>query len=78
MAKFQVEPGVRYRAKILLEGFETWASNDMLKEKFENAGFTNVHVSGEDGDRTAEGDWWKEPTSAEMPEQVKSVEIVEL
>ena len=77
MAHYAVIKGQRYRAKIMLSGIETWAGNETIAEKFTEAGFQDVVVTGEDGDRTAEGTWnGEDGASAEIPEQVAHIEAV--
>ena len=76
--KFTVKKDKRYKAKISLGFFEQVASNDMIVEKLQEAGFSDVHVTGSGGERTAIGRWSGADTSAEMPSQVVSAtEIVE-
>lgn len=77
MGQYTVANGTRYRAKIMLSGIETWAANETIADKFREAGFTDVVVTGEDGDRVAEGTWGGEDgAAAEIPEQVVEVETV--
>lgn len=76
--KFTVHKGKRYKAKIALSFFEQMASNDMIVEKFQEAGFTEVSVTGTGDTRIAIGRWASADTSAQMPSQVVSAtEIVE-
>lgn len=71
-----VRRGGRYRARVRLGIFESIASNAAIAEKFVDAGFTVVSVSGSGRDRWAFGTWPGADASAELPEQIK--EVVEL
>lgn len=77
MATHTVTKGERYKAKIRLEGFECWASNDEVADKFREVGFTDVVVTGSDSYREAEGTWdGEDNVSAEIPTQVTDIETV--
>jgi hypothetical protein len=76
MASFTVESGKRYRARIRLGFFEGVASNRTIADKLEEAGFVNVVVTGGGRDRVAEGTWPGATTSADMPDQIKSVDVI--
>jgi hypothetical protein len=56
-AVFTLRHGKRYRATIVLHGLEQFASDAMLKQKFESYGFSDVGVTGVGGTRIAEGTW---------------------
>lgn len=70
--KFTVHTGRRYKAIISLGFFEQMASNDMIAEKLEEAGFKNVKVTGTGATREAEAVWTGADTTAEMPPQLVS------
>jgi len=74
--KFTVRTGRRYKAIISLGFFEQMASNDMIAEKLEEAGFKSVKVTGNGATREAEAVWSGQDTTAEMPPQlVSAVEL---
>ncbi len=62
-----------YQAEIELGFFESAASNSMISGKLEDAGFTEVTVSGSGSDRTAKGRWAGETRNVELPDQVKRI-----
>jgi hypothetical protein len=77
MSSFPIKSGVRYRAEIHLSGYETWAGNGTVQTKLEEAGFSDVIVSGSGAVRYAEGVWSKqdvEDAVGIMPSQIYSVE----
>jgi len=71
--RFTAEKDTRYRAVIHLGFFESVASNDTLKEKFEEVGLISVTVWGSGHDRSAEGVWPGETQEVELPSQIVSV-----
>jgi putative chitinase len=71
--EFNLVQGKRYRGKITLTGFETWASNSMVADKFRELGFTKVDVTGSGGTRMGEGTWDKPDQSVAMPSQISDV-----
>jgi len=54
---FTVHHGKVYRAHLKLSWFESFASEDMVAEKFKVLGFTNVTITGTGEDRYAIGTW---------------------
>jgi hypothetical protein len=76
VARFTVRKGKRYRAVVVLTGFEIWASNAMIAASLTDLGFENVRVTGSGGRRTAEGLWSKEDVTAEI--EPRLTEITEL
>lgn len=76
MATFTVRQGKRYRASIVLEGIERWASNEIIAKQLSAAGFADVVVSGLGDRRTAEAAWPGPDSTGEMPAQV--TEVVEI
>ena len=76
MATFTVRQGKRYRASIVLEGIERWASNEIIAKQLSTAGFADVVVSGLGDRRTAEAAWPGPDSTGEMPAQV--TEVVEI
>ena len=54
MATFTVRQGKRYRATIALGMLERFASNDIIASRLQEAGFTEVSVSGNGATRHAE------------------------
>jgi hypothetical protein len=73
MATFSVQKGKRYRATIKLNFIESWASNDMIAGKLEEAGFTEVQVSGSGDTREAEALWPLADATGDMPSQVADI-----
>ena len=73
MATFTVRQGKRYRATIALGMLERFASNDTIASRLQEAGFTEVSVSGNGATRHAEARWPKPDESAEMPAQITAV-----
>lgn len=74
--RFTVRTGRRYKAMISLGFFEQMASNDMIADKLEEVGFTDVTVSGNGAKREALALWTGPDTTAEMPPQlVSAVEL---
>jgi hypothetical protein len=71
--EFNLVQGKRYRGKITLTGFETWASNSMVADKFRELGFVDVQVSGSGSTRMGEGTWGKPDESVPMPSQISDV-----
>lgn len=72
---FTVKKGQRYAAEIKLSGIETWASDDDIVTKLEDAGFRDVliyHLNDEI--RIAYGIWSGADTTATLPEQVIYIE----
>lgn len=75
MSQYTVTKGQRYRAKIELGALESYADNETVADKFREAGFVDVVVTGQDYDRVAEGTWdGDDGASAEIPEQVTNIE----
>ncbi len=74
--KYTLEHGKRYGAWIQLSGFQTWASDDMVKQKFEDFGFQdiNLQIRDEDDRIVIWGTWSKADMTGEMPESVVYVE----
>lgn len=73
MQRYTVEKGKRYRATITLGLLQSFASNDMVAVKFRDAGFIDVAVTGSGQTRTAEGLWPHESASAEIPNEISSI-----
>lgn len=62
-------------AEIKLSGIETWASDQDIISKLEEAGFSNVSCySISDNLRIATAIWPKASMTGEMPEQVVYIE----
>jgi hypothetical protein len=73
---FMLQRGRRYRTLITLGFVERLASNEVIAEKFRDAGFTDVKVSGEGGTRHAEGVWNADDMRASYPPQISDVSEV--
>jgi hypothetical protein len=54
------------------------ASNDTVADKFREAGFTDVVVTGSGRTRHAEGSWRLKDASAEIPDEVRDVREIGL
>lgn len=76
MPRFTVRKGKRYQARIHLGLLQSVASNDMVAEKFREAGFTDVVVTGSGGTRLAEGVWPHDDASAEIPSEVSDITMI--
>ena len=77
MAVLTVRQGKRYRATIALSWWEQVASNHTIARQLEDAGFTEVTVTGSGQDREAEALWPGADSSAEVPSQISAVTEVE-
>ena len=78
MPVFTVHQGKRYRATITLGLFQGLASNKTVAGKFQEAGFTEVEVSGSGRNRLGRGLWPHADASAEVPPEITSVTEIEV
>ncbi|MGH6804857.1 MAG: hypothetical protein ACREC3_16060 [Methyloceanibacter sp.] len=78
MPVFTVHQGKRYRATITLGLFQGLASNKTVAGKFQEAGFTEVEVSGSGRNRLGRGLWPHADASAEIPPEITSVTEIEV
>ncbi len=78
MARYTLRKGKRYRATISLGLFQGVASNEMVANKFREAGFTEVEVAGSGRMRLGTGLWPHDDASAEVPDEVTSVSEIEV
>ncbi len=78
MDVYTVRQGRRYRATISLSWFEQIASNEMVAEKLQDAGFADVRVTGDGRTREAEALWPGPDSTAELPSQVASIDEIEV
>ena len=76
MPRFTVQQGKRYKAKISLGLLQSVASNEMVADKFREAGFTEVVVTGSGRRRTAKGLWPHKDASAEIPDEVSDIKVL--
>lgn len=76
--RFTVHKGKRYQATINLGLVQSLASNDMVADKFREAGFSDVSVTGSGRKRKATGSWSDEDTTAEIPDEVGHIEQIEV
>ena len=76
MSRFTVQKGKRCKAKINLGLVQSVASNEMVADKFREAGFTEVAVTGSGRKRTAKGLWPHNDASAEIPDEVSDIEAI--
>jgi hypothetical protein len=77
MATYTVRKGKRYRARIRLGLFQGVASNELVADKFRELGFTEVSVSGSGRDRLSTGVWPHPDVTAEIPDEITSIEVME-
>ena len=78
MAAYTVQKGKRYRATIKLGGLKRLASNDMVADKFREAGFIEVDVSGSGHERQGQGLWPHPDAAAEVPDEIIAVEEIKV
>ena len=78
MAVYTVHRGKRYRAAITLGFWKRTASNEQVADKFREAGFTEVDVSGSGRERLGKGLWPHADATAEIPDEVTSIEVIEV
>ena len=78
MAIYTVRKGRRYRTTIKLGTLTSFASNEMVADKFRDAGFADVEVSGSGRHRLGEGLWPLEDASADIPDEVTSISEIEV
>ena len=77
MGTFTVRRGRRYRATISLGLLESFAGNELIAERLNEAGFTDVTVGGSGTNRVAEAIWPNEDATAELPAQISTVTEIE-
>lgn len=73
---FTLQRGKRYKTTITLGFVERLASNEVIAEKFRDAGFTDVKVTGDGERRYAEGVWNADDMRASYPPQISDVSEV--
>lgn len=78
MAVFTVRQGRRYKATISLGMLESFAGNDMIAERLQEAGFAEISVEGNGATRYAEGLWPNGDASAELPAQITAVTEIDV
>jgi hypothetical protein len=78
MAAYSVRKGRRYRATIALGLLQSVASNDMIADKFREAGFADVEVKGSGRTRIGQALWPHDDASADIPDEITSVEEIEV
>ncbi len=71
--KTTLEKNTKYQAEIKLDVLESFASNDMIKQKLAQAGFKEIVVEGKGASRSATGIWPGETQTAEIPKQISSI-----
>jgi hypothetical protein len=76
MATFTVRQGKSYAATISLSPFESFATNEMIAAKLQNAGFSQIRVWGTGSTRHAEAYWHGADATAELPPQIAHVSEV--
>ena len=78
MATYTVRKGRRYRATIALGLLQSVASNDMIADRFREAGFADVEVKGSGRTRSGHALWPHDDASADTPDEITSVEEIEV
>jgi hypothetical protein len=78
MAAYTVRKGKRYRATIRLGLFQSVASNEQVADKFREAGFTNVSISGSGRVRMGMGLWPHADATADVPDEITAIEVIEV
>jgi hypothetical protein len=78
MAVFTVRQGRRYKATISLGMLESFAGNEIIAERLQEAGFVEVSVAGSGGMREAEALWPNSDASAELPTQITDVTEIDV
>lgn len=73
MATYTVRKGRRYRATIALGLLQSVASNDMIADRFREAGFADVEVKGSGRTRSGHALWPHDDASADIPDEITSV-----
>lgn len=76
MSEYTCEQGKRYRATVTLGGFEAWADNETVAEKFREVGFEDVTITGDNVERIVEGTWNKPDATADIPDQVTDIVVI--
>jgi hypothetical protein len=77
MAIYTVHKGARYRATIRLGVFQSVASNQQVADRFTAVGITEVDVTGSGRNRVGTALWPRPDATAEVPDEITSVEIIE-
>ncbi|HZP10255.1 hypothetical protein [Methyloceanibacter sp.] len=77
MATFTVRKGKRYRADIRLGLFQSVASNQQVADQFSKVGFTEVSVTGSGRNRVGTGLWPHPDATAEVPDEITTIEVIE-
>jgi hypothetical protein len=78
MAIYTVHQGRRYRATIRLGFFQSVASNQQVADKFTEVGFTEVNVKGSGRNRVGTGLWPHPDARAEVPDEITSIDVIEV
>ena len=76
MAVYTVHRGACYRATIRLV-FQSVASNQQVADRFTVVGFTEVTVTGSGRNRVGTALWPRPDATAEVPDEITSVEVIE-
>jgi hypothetical protein len=73
---FTLQRGKRYRSTLTLGFIERLLDNEVIAEKFREAGFTDVEVTGHGEIRHAEGVWNSDDTRPTYPPQISDISEV--
>jgi len=70
---FHILHGHRYSCDIDLTGFETWASDEMIADRFRGYGFVDVEVTGSGSIRQGIGTWNGPDTDGEVDPHLANI-----
>lgn len=73
---FTLQRGKRYRSTLTLGFIERLLDNEVIAEKFREAGFTDVKVTGHGEIRHAEGVWNSDDARPTYPPQISDISEV--
>jgi len=76
MSEFTVLQGHRYSCDIDLSGFETWASDNQIIERFQSYGFTDVIVTGSGSVRQGIGTWSNPDITGEIDSHIANIKEI--
>jgi hypothetical protein len=68
-----VRQGHRYSATVTLSGFEQFADNATIQNRFEGYGFANVGVTGSGSTRLAQGMWTKPDMTVQLDSHLSNI-----
>lgn len=77
-APFLLRQNKRYGATVTLTGFESWAGNGTIEDKFRELGFKDAKVTGSGGVRKGEALWPGPERSVPLPVDPHLSDVSEL